>query len=272
MDASKKDDGDKIFNAIVEGKEKNTTFIKQAKEVIEEARKLLAKGEDDARKSLKGFKDYVNTRSDAKTAVNKALIHTKKGNKGYVDAALEHGKEANKTLTEAVNNSKVAEAKTRAEAKTNFDNFKKTPDYNALGTDNKKLFDNKIGPWGLLRGALLENSEQEVKDLAPIVKKFIENPDIKTAFGDSETIYKDLKEKLEKLEKFQKSDKFKNLIKEDKDAFELLTSELKTKVSELAKKYGKTSSDTPEKPPFYKTALGITLIAVAVVAVLGGIA
>src|SRR4051794_7115975 len=66
MDANKKDDGDKIFNAIIKDKTENTKFIREAKEVIDKVKEFLGKSPDNARKELEAFKTYVNERNDAK--------------------------------------------------------------------------------------------------------------------------------------------------------------------------------------------------------------
>jgi len=146
MDANKKDDGDKIFNAIIKDKTENTKFIREAKEVIDKVKEFLGKSPDNARKELEAFKTYVNERNDAKTAVNKALKHSKKGNRGYVDVALEHGKEANVELSESVTKAGLDKVTSSADAKTKTDAYKDSDDYKKLSKDNQTLINDRVIP------------------------------------------------------------------------------------------------------------------------------
>jgi len=146
MEDNKKDDGDKIFNAIVNGKEKETAFITQIKEVIDKTTEFLGKGEDEARKGLEDFKKYVNDRSAAKDAVNKHLKHIKKDNKGYVDAALDYGKKADVDLAKSITGAGIDKVKSESEAKTKTENYLKSDEFNNLSSDSQNLVRERTVP------------------------------------------------------------------------------------------------------------------------------
>ncbi|CAI2194400.1 5265_t:CDS:2 [Funneliformis geosporum] len=240
----KADTDDEVYKKITKDKSEEITFIKEVTEIIGKAKEFLAKSGADARSGLKAFNDYLDGKdAAAKTAID---THLKVNGVGYLTHAKNHGKKLNLELTAAVEKAKLDKVNSRSEAKSQNEAFKLS--------------------------ALAEKTQQEAKDLVPILRELVKNPDIKTVFSDSKENYEKLEGHFKKMENFKKSSEYGKLLPEDKTAFDGLLTEVKAQVDELAKKHKPTTSTPSDDKPFFKTPLGITVIIVGLIAVLGGIA
>lgn len=265
---AKQDNIDEVVNKI--SKDKDAAFVKNAEEVVKKASEFLEKSEGDAQSGLSTFQTFLNGKSEAKKAVNDNLKH--KDGKNYIDAALAHGKKVDKDVAEIVKNNKLNEPTSLSDANAKIKKVTDDPKFMALPEDDakKKEIKEKVFPRCRLAGKLAESSVQEEKDLAKVVAIFIEKANIDSSFS-GETDYKALEENFKKLEKYKSGSNYKNLGADEKTAFDKLFEEVKNKVNKMAKDFKKENKEEPKKP-FYKTFLGISLIVVAILVVLAGIA
>ncbi|CAI2162911.1 16643_t:CDS:10 [Funneliformis geosporum] len=248
----KADADNEVYNKITKDKNEDITFIKEVTEIIKKAQAFLLKSKADARTGLKAFTDELKGKEASVTAIDTNL---KVNGVGYITHAKNHGAKLNVELTTAIEKAKLDKVTSRNDAKTKTDAFKLTDDYEALDPS-----------------ALVEKTQQEAKDLVPILQELLKKPDIKSTFTTKDD-YEKLKGNFEKMEGFKKSSEYGKLLPEDKTAFDGLLTEVKAQVDELAKTHGTTTNtDTNGDKPFFKTPLGIMVIIVGVIAVLGGIA